>query len=354
MKIARLVAACALSVATVVTLSAQPAKGALRIFAVDVEGGQATLFVSPTGQSILVDTGWDGYNGRDADRIVAAAKEAGLSRINAVLITHFHSDHVGGLSQLAHRFPVDKVLIHGDKLPTDDNPPAVYENFKKTLAEQHLPTVQVKAGERLPVAGFDATAISSNGEVISKPLPGAGQPNPLCSSPEMPTEKPTENRMSLGFVMRYAGLTILDAGDLTVDRERPLVCPANKIGHIDLLIVSHHGIDYSSSPVFINAIAPRVAIMDNGDHKGGSTSVIDTIKSSPRLEALYQLHLAPAAGSNNPNGTRQEGPEHNVAEAYIANPAGTDGKRIDIAIEPNGTIDVTNGRTGQTKHFPKK
>ena len=353
MKIARFAVALALCLSTASHLSAQAKKGALRIFAVDVEGGQATLFVAPGGQSLLVDTGWTGFNYRDADRIVAAAKDAGISRLDAVLLTHYHSDHVGGLSQLMERFPVQSLLIHGDKLASDDNPPSVYENLQKTIAGSSLKPVVVKAGERLPVAGFDATAISSDGTVLPKPLVGAGKPNPLCATTPEPRQDTTENRQSLGFVLRFAGLNIMDAGDLTADRERTLVCPANRIGKIDLLIVSHHGSDLSSSKVFIHSLQPRVAVMDNGDRKGGSTSVIDTIRTSPGLEALYQLHLAPVAGARQPAGTVQEGPEHNTPEEFIANTPGIDGKRVDITVNANGTIDVTNGRTGAVKHFPR-
>lgn len=83
-------------------------------------GGQATLFVTPDGESLLIDTGWPDNEGRDADRIVAIAKRAGLSRINYVLITHYHADHVGGLPQLVARIPVDTVIDHGENRETSN------------------------------------------------------------------------------------------------------------------------------------------------------------------------------------------------------------------------------------------
>ncbi|AFL86559.1 putative hydrolase (metallo-beta-lactamase superfamily) [Terriglobus roseus DSM 18391] len=352
MKPSRLAFALSTVVLAAATAVAQ-GKGSLRIAAIDVEGGQATLFIAPTGQSLLVDTGWPGRNGRDADRIVAAAKEMGLTRIDTVLLTHYHTDHAGGVPQLVDRIPVGTFLDHGDRYPQDPNSPQDYDDYLKVIASGKSKRVTVKAGDKLPIAGFDAIAISSAGKVMDAALPGAGKPNALCANAPAPAEDTQENGQSLGILLRFAGLKIVDGGDLTSDRERMLVCPANKIGPVDLMIVSHHGIDWSSSPIFIKSLAPRVAIMDNGSRKGASTSVIDTLRSSPRIEALYQLHLAPPAGSPNPGGTKQEGPDHNVPDEFLANPAGTDGKRIDITITPNGAIDVRNERTGDTKHFPR-
>ncbi len=328
--------------------------GSLRIAAIDVEGGQATLFVAPTGQSLLVDTGWPGNNGRDAERIVAAAHEFGLQRIDTVLITHYHTDHVGGVPQLAERIPVGTFLDHGAMYEQGGGVPEMYNAYQATLSGGKYKHVSIHASEKLPIPGFDAIAISSDGKTITEPLPGAGEPNPLCALSQPPAEDLTENGHSLGIVIRFAGLRILDAGDLTSDRERSLVCPRNLLGRIDLAIVSHHGSDLSSSKLFVHALHTRVAIMDNGERKGGSTSVIDTWRSAPGLEALYQVHAAPAAGTNNPAGTAQGGPEHNAPEAFIANRMGEDAKRIDATVNPDGSIDVTNQRTGETKHFARR
>ena len=333
---------------------AAPNTATLRIAAIDVEGGQATLFVAPTGQSLLVDTGWAGNNGRDADRIVAAAHQIGLSRIDTVLITHFHSDHVGGVPQLAERIPIGGFLDHGDVYEKSGDVPWLYAAYQRVLSTGHYHHSSPHAGDKLQLPGFDAVAISSDGKVLPQPLPGAGQPNPPCANAAQTAEDTTENGHSLGILIRFAGLRILDAGDLTADRERALVCPNNRLGHIDLAIVSHHGSDLSSSRVFVHALHARVAVMDNGATKGGSTSVIDTWRSAPGLEALYQLHDAPAAGTKNPAGTPQGGPEHNVPEAYVANPQGMDGKRIDITVHQDGSMDVVNQRTGEARHFPRK
>ena len=339
-----------------VAAAAAPAQrtGALRIAVIDVEGGQSTLFVSPGGQSLLVDTGWAGHNGRDADRIVAAAHDFGLSRIDTVLITHFHSDHVGGVPQLAQRIPIGQFLDHGDVYEKSGDVPDLYAAYQNVLHTGTYKHVSPRAGDKLPLPGFDAVAISSDGKVITQALPGAGQPNPLCAAAPQVAEDTTENGHSLGILIRFAGLRILDAGDLTADRERMLVCPNNLVGTIDLAIVSHHGSDLSSSKVFVQALHTRVAIMDNGSDKGGSTSVIDTWRSARGLEALYQLHAAPPAGFPNPAGTPQGGPEHNVPEAMIANRVGEDARRIDATVNADGSIDIVNQRTGATKHFAKR
>src|ERR1035438_392791 len=140
----------------------------LKIYFVDVEGGQATLFVTPAGQSLLIDTGWPGNNGRDADRIVAAAKKAGISKIDYVLITHFHSDHVGGLPQLFARIPVGAVIDHGDNRESTDAPTVlVWQAYQEMLATKKFKRLTVRPGDSLPIRGMQTTVISSDGVVIA-------------------------------------------------------------------------------------------------------------------------------------------------------------------------------------------
>src|SRR5450432_2233731 len=107
-----------------------PAAKTLNIYSIDVEGGQATLMVSPSGQSVLVDTGWAGFNNRDADRIAAAAKLAGVSQIDYLVITHFHGDHVGGVPQLVAKLPVKHFVDHGPNNETGEAPDALYAAYK--------------------------------------------------------------------------------------------------------------------------------------------------------------------------------------------------------------------------------
>jgi competence protein ComEC len=325
------------------TLHAQStaATGKLRVYLIDVEGGQSTLFVAPAGKSLLIDTGWPDNNFRDADRIVAAAKSAGLSRIDYVLITHYHDDHVGGVPQLVQRIPVGAFIVHGPNRELDKGTERGYAAFQKIITDTKTKEIVAKPGDRLPIEGLDVTVISADGKVIQTPLPGAGQPNAFCKESEIRPPDQTENARSLGVLIRFGELKILDLGDLTWDKERDLMCPNNRLGKVDVLVVSHHGWYQSSSPALVDAIHPRVAIMDNGAKKGGSIPVLDTVRKAPGIEALWQLHYSDEGGE-----------AHNTQSEYIANLDGTDaGHSIELTASRDGSFTVHNSRTGVDKHY---
>ena len=343
--ITALLSVCALAFAGSAFGIAPPPRAALQIYFIDVEGGQSTLFVTPDKHSLLIDTGWPGNAGRDADRIVAAVKLAGLDHIDYVLLTHYHVDHTGGVPQLVAKVPVKTFIDHGPNRETADATTVkVAEAYQEVLAKGNYGHIVAKPGDVLPVPGIHVTVISADGNLIGHPLPGAGAPNQYCAASEKRPADQTENARSLGVMITYGKLHILDLGDLTWDKEMELMCPVNKIGHVDLLVVSHHGWSQSSSPALVDAIAPRVAIMDNGAKKGGSPSVLDTVRKASGLDDLWQLHYSEEGGT-----------AHNVDAARIANLQGPDtGNYFKVTAYPNGQLDVLNSRTGDTKKYPAK
>jgi competence protein ComEC len=326
-------------------MSSPEAGKALRVYFVDVEGGQATLFVTPAGESLLIDTGWDGNNGRDADRIVAAAKSAGLTKIDYVLITHFHEDHVGGAPQLAARIPIGTFIDHGGNRETGDAPTVQgWQAYQAMLATGKYTRISAKPGDVVPIEGMHVDVISSDGDLIAKPLAGAGQENAACKESETRPADKTENLRSLGVLITFGKLRILDLGDLTWDKEMELMCPVNKLGHVDVYIVSHHGWQQSSSPALVWGIAPRVAIMDNGAKKGGTPSTWDIIEKSPKLEDMWELHYSEEGGT-----------AHNVPAEFIANPQGTDaGNYLELIGRADGGFEVFDSRTQEAKKYPAR
>jgi competence protein ComEC len=318
-----------------------PAK-ALQIYFIDVEGGQATLILSPSGQSLLIDTGWPGYEGRDADRIVAVAHQLGLKQIDYVLITHYHRDHVGGVPQLVDGIKVGTFIDHGPNLEDSEVTRTDYGAYEKAVAG-HAHVV-VKPGWGLPIKGIQVEVVAAAGEHIDKPLPDAGEANPYCKSEPTPASDETENARSVGVLITFGKFRFLDLGDLTKKKELELMCPNNILGNVDLFLVSHHGMDLSNTKSLVWALHPRVAIFDNGARKGASAAAWQTVHDSPGLEGLWQLHYA--AGSDK---------EHNIDADHIANvKENCEGKYLKVSAESDGTFTVTNQRTGADKTYSKK
>src|ERR1700733_9196257 len=198
---------------TFLTACVSAATNDLTVWFVDVEGGQATLFLTPSGQSILIDTGFPGNNGRDADRIAAAAKDAGVKQIDYLIVTHYHSDHVGGVPALAARLPIRNFVDHGDTVEHTPAGQKLYDDYLKEVAKgKHI---VVKPGDTLPIKGIEWTIVAAAGKVIEKPLKGGGQPNPLCAGFTEKDPDPTENAQSTGSRIVYGKFHAVDLGDLT-------------------------------------------------------------------------------------------------------------------------------------------
>ncbi len=322
---------------------AQAKRAQLRIYSIDVEGGQATLLVSPYGASMLVDTGWPGNNGRDADRIQAAMRDAGISRIDHLLITHFHVDHVGGVAELAKRVRIGEFIDHGENREDSDITRHDYAAYLKVVEGKRRRIVH--PGDAITVPGISTIVLTADGEHIER-VPGIKpSPNRSCADEPKPEADPTENARSVGILVSFGKFRFLDLGDLTKEKEIALVCPNDPIGHIDLYLATHHGFNLSNSRAIVDAIHPRVAIMNNGAHKAGSPEAWQTIHDSPSLEDLYMLHTAEGSDA-----------AHNSPESLIANPrgSGADGAYFKVVASADGSFSVTNSRTGKTKEYPGK
>src|SRR5713101_6819104 len=340
----------------------------LDIYVVDVEGGNATLFVSPSGESLLIDSGNAGAAAvRDADRIMAAVKEAGLRQIDNLITTHWHGDHFGGMAELAARIPIRQFIDHGPNV----QPAAAADDFlQKTYPQIYAKATHTvaKPGSRISVAGLDVLVVTSAGETIKTALPGAGAANPSCSSFK-PGENNAEDPMSVGTFVTFGRFRTIHLGDLTKNKEFELMCPSNRIGTVDVLLGLHHGVDTSNSEVLVHALHPRVAIMNNGTRKGGQPEVMKTLHSSPGLESLWQMHFSQLSGQ-----------EYTVPGMFIANvldepsaampvaplsppqpgpgaPAAPihNGRAywIKVSAQADGSFIVTNGRTGFSKSYKR-
>jgi len=281
----------------------------LDMYFIDVEGGQATLYVAPSGETMLVDTGFPGE--RDQNRFAEVFARAGVERIDHLLLSHYHGDHYGGLEALAERMPIGHYYDHGSSIESDR--PRVVE-FEARYAEisQGARTVLVP-GDRIPLGDLDVLVVASNDQFIESPIagaPGAGLANPACASwqPRDESRVDPDNHYSVGFVITYGEFRTLNLSDLTWSREPKLMCPNNLIGTVDLYHTSHHGLDQSGSEALVHAIRPRVAVMNNGPRKGGSVQALDIIHASPGLEDLWQLHWSYHGLA-----------EHNAPGVFIAN-----------------------------------
>jgi competence protein ComEC len=314
---------------------------ALQIYFIDVEGAAATLIVTPSGQSLLIDAGWPGYEGRDADRIIAAAHQAGIKQLDYVMITHYHRDHVGGVPQLVDGIKVGTFLDHGANEEDSEATRADYAAYEKAIAGHGH--VVVKPGWGVPM-DVEIRVLTSAGAHIPSPLPSAGQANSYCAAEPAPSEDKSENSRSLGVLVTYGRFRFLDLGDLTKKKELELACPNNMIGTVDLFLSTHHGMDSSNPKALVWALHPRVGVIANGARKGSSVAAWQILRDSPGLEELWQLHYAAELDK-----------DHNVDADHTANvKENCEGKYIKVAARDDGSFTLANQRTGVEKVYPKK
>jgi competence protein ComEC len=363
---------------SVLTAPALAAEGTLKVVSIDVEGGGGTLFVTPEGKSLLIDTGWPSGYGllvspdgaqNSADRIVAAAKKLGLSRIDYLIITHYHMDHVGGVADLVKRMPVDTFIDHGSN--AEHLPPGVKDDPQlpggapDVLYPKYLEAIKghkhivAKPGMVIPIGSMTDTIVSSDAVTLAKPLPGAGMPNPACDTALSQSTKADggeENTRSVASLLTFGKVRIALFGDLSWKKERELSCPVGKLGHVNLLIVTQHGSNISSNPASIADMHPDVALMGSGGKKGGDEEAIKTVKASPGLMGFWQTHesFAHPEWSGDKNMIANLNPPAGAVAAqakslFTAPP--DQGHAIHAEITKDGQITMTNDRNGYSKTY---
>ncbi len=325
-------------------LSALLTAADLNIYVVDVEGGQSTLIVAPSGQSLLIDTGIAGAEGRDPKRIFdLATNVAHLSKIDYLLITHYHGDHIGGVPALAKMIPIGKFLDHGELTLESDKPAMVQLwNAYKQVANGKRTILQ--PGDKIPIAGLDITVVAAAGKAITKPINGGGPNAGLCKDAQQkPTDQDPENGSSIGTLVTYNRFRFVDLGDLPWLQEQQLACPVNMLGTVDVYLTTHHGLDRSGSPQLVWALKPRVALMNNGSRKGGAAFTFETLRKSPGLQDLWQSHFSLNADK-----------QLQSDEKLIANmePTGQcQGNWLRLTVQSDGAYTVTNGRNNFSKSY---
>ncbi len=331
----------------------KPAARGLEIYFIDVDGGAATLVVTPEGKSVLIDTGWPGRDDRDPKRIAHVLKDvAKLETLDHVVTSHWHMDHFGGVEGLGKLVKIGHFWDRGlpeDKIdgldfpdgPKVDDPLGVA--YRKASEGKRT---ALKVGDTLPLGdSVSARVLTSGGKVLGEGASGDVAPNPACES--APADQPvddSDNARSLTILFKLGEFGFLDCGDLTWNIEKKLVCPTNRIGQVDLFQVTHHGMDISNHPTLLKTIEPTVAVMDNGPRKGGAPATVTRLKALPSLKALYALHKNASTG-----------PDDNADPALTANRDPKGGEFIKVSVAPDGkSYVVTIGEKGEPARFTTK
>jgi competence protein ComEC len=338
----------------------QPAK-TFDTYVIDVEGGEATLFVSPSGESLLVDAGWPGFDGRDAERILTVARRAGIKQIDHLAITHYHADHAGGAAQLAAKLPIRPFIDRGPNFSDDER--TAYDAYAPVRGGGR--TTEVKPGDVIAVTGLDVRVIAAGGLVLSAPLAGQGDSNPFCAGFKPQGTEITSraadggDSRSMSLLVTYGRFRTVIMGDLTWNKEFELMCPRNPLGDVDVYLVSHHGSDTSGSAALVHAIRPRAAVMNNGPRKGGAVQTFEILNRLPDAVDLWQNHYSVPGGQ-----------QHNRPETFIANldegtpvAGGRAGAApvhggaahwIKVSARADGSFTVVNSRNAFAKEYPPR
>ncbi len=342
---------CLAVVAALLVVASAQAEKTLDVYWVDVEGGGATLIVTPAGQSILIDTGNPGT--RDAGRIhEVATKLAKLKKIDFLITTHFHGDHYGGAATLAQLMPIGVVNDNGIPVRNPDRnrqDPAFVLKVRPYRSMKVDGRVVVKPGYKLPLkqamgtSTVSLTIVAAARKFIDPPK--GAKKNPLAGTVPPMKEDLSDNANSVCSLIELGNFRFLDCGDLTWNMEAKLVEPVNRIGTVDVYQVNHHGLTSSNSPLLIKSVAPTVSVMNNGHTKGCTPGSFATLKSAKSIKAMYQVH----------RNLRPDGDKNNTGNDYIANLTPRDGCKahtMKMSVSADGrSYTLSNPRSGHKRTF---
>ena len=346
-------AAVALLAATTFGSAAATLADTLDIYFIDVEGGKATLIVTPTRESFLIDAGFAGdgtFNStpgdpaqaRDAQRVLLAARDAGLSRIDHLLVSHYHADHFGAVMELAQLIPIVEYIDHSaPSAAAEARVPGTLALYDAYVALRSKAKHRAaKVGDHLSLGDVGIDVVASDGVVLTTALSGGGAPNPACTTGGVPAQEQTENPNSTAIRLQYGDFRYLDVGDLSGAPLYALTCPDNLIGEADVYAIAHHGGADGSDPSLFSAVKPRAAVFSNGTRKGAQAATFNTLRQLGI--AGWQLHRTQSPGAEN------------MPDAQIANLDTSTSAWLKLSASPDGSFTITNGRTGQTTSYARR
>jgi hypothetical protein len=375
------------SLAVLLFPMAAAADSAATFYFVDVGHGNATFIVSPSGETMLIDTGTSPM----ANRLAAFMEQNGIKQIDYLVITHFEEDHMGAAAALSEKVPIINWVDHGESVTygksdewwmgrrqpwfhpgagkADDER---FDKYKASRVKGHH--IVVQPGDRIPIKGIEATIVIGSGKILPVPLPGAGQPNPACSQTQPRIEDDAEDSQSLGILVSVGKFRFINLGDTDWNPSYRLFCPNNRVGHVDVYLITHHAQSFAQSygaalkpvpggpdqtqyywslsccsPAEVWGLHPRVAVLSMGaeGHKAGDDQAMKTVNQSPGIEGLWMTQKIVGGGEAG----------HNPPDDFIANIGGPRPEKvpsIELVAHPNGDFEMINPRNGFKKEYAAK
>jgi competence protein ComEC len=279
---------------------------------------------------------------------VAAAQQAGVQKIDYFILSHFHTDHAGGLQALARLIPIGQCFDRGISFIEPANKQWLDAYMSVCAAHR----TALNPGDRIPLKGMQVDIVASEGRLLAGPINGGGS-NPLCATAENKPKDVPENQLMVGALFTYGKFKFLDLADLDWEKEMELACPTNKLGQVTIWQTGRHGaLDGAGAPAFLYAIKPQVVVANNGPRKGlggpspgfkqAQTVHYERLAKSPGIEGIWQVHQSLLDK------------EHNTTESMIANfddSADCKGQWIKASVAADGKFTLTNGRNGFSKGY---